>query len=177
MQAHLIVVTPTKDSGGNITWKLCYNGTCGGPPDYVPIDLGKTDVPQTLVVSIDDPSNLGISFPAKVGDALWIQANSKPTGPGIGPVSQIVGATSSSKTLVFTDKNKNPPMTLKYQLNFVGPDNQKVTSIDPDIRNGGTTITVIGIAETTAFLIGAAVTLALAALWYRRVAAKRNLAS
>ena len=173
MQAHLITVTPTRDSNGDISWQLCYNGTCGGPPDFVPVDLGKTEVPQTIVVSINDPSNTGVSFPAKVSDALWIQANSKPTGPVIGPPSQIVGANSASKTLVFTDKNKNPPMTLKYQLNFVGPDNQKVTSIDPDIRNGGTTIIDFGIADAAVFLLGASISLALAALWFRRKAPQR----
>lgn len=173
MQAHLIVVTPTRDSNGDISWELCYNSACAGPPNYVAVDLGQTDEPQTFVVSINDPSNTGISFPAKVSDALWIQANSKPTGPGIGPASQIVGAKSATKTLVFVDKNKNPPMTLKYQLNFVGPDNQKVTSIDPDIRNGGHTVIDFGIADAAIFLLGASISLALAALWFRRMAPKR----
>ncbi len=179
MQAHLIEVTPARNSNGGIDWTLCNktNNTCGGSGNYPAVDLGQNTGSQVIVVSISDPSNLGIAFPSKAADALWIQANTKPTGPVIGPPNQIVGVTTGSNTLVFTDKNKGSPITLKYQLNFVGPDNQKVTSIDPDIRNGGGTVSLFGVDVAVAFLIGATVALAIAAMWFRAIAAKRNRAS
>lgn len=179
MPAHLIEVTPAQVPGQAITWTLCYKNaaTCGGPGSYPAVDLGANTGPQIIIFNINDPANLGIKFDPT--HPIWIQANNKPTGPVVGPPSQVVDVTpANNTTLVFMDKNKGPAMTLKYQLNFVGADNQKVTSIDPDIRNGGGTgKTFFGAAQATALLIGAAVGIAVAALWFRRAAAKRNAAS
>jgi hypothetical protein len=173
MQAHLIEVTPTMTSGG-IEWMLCNkdNNACGGPPNYPSMDLAPNSGTQVIIVSINDPSNLGINFAKKAEDAIWIQPNTKPTAPVIAPVDQ-VSVTATSKTLIITDKNLDP-MTLKYRLNFVGPPpgNGKVTSIDPDIKNGGGKVVVYGVAELLgAFVIGAALVLAIAVLRVRRMRA------
>ena len=176
MGAQVIEVTPASGQGGAIDWTLCYNQKCGGAGNYPAVDLAAKSGAHMMIVTIKDPANLGIGFDPQ--DPLWIQANSKPTGPIVGPNSQISDVTRANKiTLVFMDKNKGPGMTLKYQLNFVGADNQKVTPIDPDIRNGGGTVALFGAAEAAAFFIGAAVSLVLAVLWFRRVAARRNPAA
>ena len=179
MPAHVIEVTPAQKPNG-IEWTLCYKNTniCGGPGNYPAVDLGQNTGPQVIIFNINDPAKLGIKFDPT--DPIWIQANNKPTGPVVGPPSQVVDVTpANNTTLVFMDKNKGPAMTLKYQLNFVGADNQKVTAIDPDIRNGGGTggRKLFGAAEASALLIGAAVGITVATLWFRRAAAKRNTAS
>jgi len=81
---------------------------------------------------VNDNTQLGIKF---ADGPLWIKANSKPTGPGVN--GQIYAVNGGGKTeLTFKDKNSSM-VTLKYQLNFVDKDGNKVTAIDPDIKNGG----------------------------------------
>lgn len=173
MPAQLITVTPSAAKNGQIEWTLCHKapqkaemcGTSNGYPDVV---LAKGSGQHVFTVNINDPENLGISFST---DPLWIQPNSKPTKHVI-DANQIVAVAPGAKKLVFTDKNKGKPVDLIYQLNFVGPDQKPVTSIDPAIKNGGTT--VVGAMEIAAVLVGGAVLLALAVLWFRTAAANRT---
>ena len=176
MTAHVIEVTPARVVGSNdITWTLCYKNinTCSGPPDYVPVELGegKKNADQLFFISINDPSNLGVKFDAPLENALWIQADDKPTGPVLEPMSQILQATRvNDSILIFIDKNNGAKKTLKYQLNFVGRDNKEVTAIDPDIKNGGGKFLLFGVVEAVvAFLIGAAVALTITVMWFKKL--------
>jgi hypothetical protein len=133
---------------------------------YPDITLPKGSGKHTIIFKItDDQTGLGIKF---AGDPLWIKKGSQPTGPGIDPQIETPMGMGTSE-LTFVDKNSKPDKAepgayvLKYQLNFVDKDNKKVTSIDPDIRNGGTTIS--GDNQTAYMLGGIALVLLLAAIW------------
>ena len=176
MPAQTITVTPSKAQNGQIEWTLCHKApgkaeVCGGANGYPDVVLGKGSGQHDFTVKINDPNNLGISFSA---DPLWIQPNTKPTKHVI-DANQITGVAPGAKQLVFKDKNKGKPVDLIYQLNFIGPDQKPVSSIDPAIKNGGTTI--FGAMETAALLVGGAVLLALAVFWFRAAAAKRTAAA
>jgi hypothetical protein len=73
---------------------------------------------------------------------LWVQASTKPTGPGLNSqINSPNGAQNGNKMLTFVDQNNNQgTLILKYQLNFVDQQGNAVTSIDPDITNGGKTV-------------------------------------
>ncbi len=182
MPAQAIKVTPTEGKGGKIDWELCHKApgkaeVCGDAVNGYPvIDLGPNaggnSGHQRFTVTIDDVQKLGITFSS---DPLWIQANTKPTKHTIDPI-QIYDVEQTSPTVLkFKDKNKDDPVTLVYQLNFVGADQKPVTSIDPDIRNGGTTITSYD--QATILLAGAGLALLLGAIWLsiRSIRNRRNL--
>lgn len=162
---------PTLDKGGKVSWTLCYMNPnpddCGSTKaTYPDITLPKGSGKHTIIVKIaNDQTGLGIKF---ADDPLWIKKGSQPTGPGID--SQIeTPKGKGTPELTFVDLNSKPdkadpdPYVLKYQLNFVDKDNKKVTSIDPDIRNGGTTI--VGGNQIAYMLGGIALVLLLAAIW------------
>lgn len=143
MPTQMIEVTPARNEDGSIDWTLCLknpggNPVCGTKGSFPEVVLPANTGPHVFIVSINDPWKLGVGF---AQDALWIQQNTKPQGPVIGPPSQIADVTRANKqTLVFVDKNKGPDMKLVYGLNFVGPDGKTpVTAIDPDIKNTGGT--------------------------------------
>src|SRR5918995_2112004 len=142
--------TPTLGSGGKVVWKLCHitpdPDVCGSSKaTYPDITLGRGTGKHTIeFVITNDNTGKGIKFANT--DPLWIKKGSQPTGPSGDP--QIEPPTGNGTTkLTFVDKNDKPdkadpaPYVLKYQLNFVDKDNKTVTSIDPDIKNGGTTST------------------------------------
>jgi hypothetical protein len=174
MQANVIDVTP-KLIDNVISWELCYKNTntCGVHPNFPVVELTPGKVDQMFVVRIKDSSNLGITFPPTLQEAFWIQADDKPLGPVIEPKSQILSPTLVDKSmLVFIDKNNGSKKDLKYQLNFVDSNNKAVTAIDPDIKNGGGRSLVYGAAELLgAFVIGAALVLAITVLRVRRMRA------
>lgn len=177
MPAQLITVTPSTGPGGKIDWELCHKApkkadVCGKQNNYPDIILGKNSGQnagdQVFTVKINDKHNLGIKFSS---DPLWIQADTKPKSPVIDS-SQIHSVTPGAKQLIFKDKNDGGPVTLVYQLNFVDADNKPVTAIDPDIKNGGTTI--VGSAQMTMLVAGAGLLLLLAAIWLSMRAARRR---
>ena len=159
---HFVRVIPAAAKDGSIDWTLCHNGpsepeVCGQEPFYPVIEL-KPNSGYHFHVDIDDKDNLGVTFS---GDPLWIQANTKPTQHVID--AQIRDVTPGSTTLKFFDRNKGDPVDLVYQLNFVGRDKQPVESIDPTIKNGGTTF--VGYDQTSLVLGGVALVFLIAAVW------------
>lgn len=182
MPKQLITVTPSKGQGTQIDWTMCHTApgkaqVCSPKNVFPVIDLGPNaggnSGHQRFTVTINDVQKLGITFSS---DPLWIQANTKPTKHTIDPI-QIYDVEQTSPTVLrFKDKNKDDPVTLVYQLNFVGDDKKAVTSIDPDIRNGGTTINN---NQTAYLLAGAGLVLLLAAMWLsiRSIRSRRNLNS
>ena len=174
--------TPTLKSG-KVSWKLCHTNpdpdVCGNSKaTYPDITLGRGTGKHTIEFTItNDQTGLGIKFS---DDPLWIKKGGQPTGPVIDP--QIEPPTGKgTAVLSFVDKNSKPDKAdpgeyvLKYQLNFVDKDNKKVTSIDPDIKNGGTTIT--NYDQATMLLAGAGLVLLLAAIWLsiRSIRRRREL--
>lgn len=138
--------TPTLVAG-KVSWKLCYL------PQGKPKDCGNAKSPFPDVVLgynqgaywfkykiVGDQTGLGIKFSS---DPIWIANGTQPTGPGIDSQIDNVSVTPQGE-LKFRDKNDKPdeydgdPVILKYQLNFVDKDENAVTSLDPDITNGGT---------------------------------------
>lgn len=141
-------VTPTLKNG-KVEWEMCriHNGQkldCGksnGNYPNVTLETGKGA--YTFKVSITgDQTGKGIKFAAN--DALVIKKG-EPSGPG---TEKQIGTPSGggNKVLTFVDKNSMPnkdhpdPVVISYGLNFTDKNNIPVTSIDPDIKNGGTTI-------------------------------------
>lgn len=141
-------VTPTLKNG-KVEWEMCRidNGQkldCGksnGNYPNVTLDTGKGA--YTFKVTITgDQTGKGIKFAAN--DALVIKKG-EPSGPG---TEKQIGTPSGggNKVLTFVDKNSMPnkdhpdPVVISYGLNFTDQNNNAVTSIDPDIKNGGTTI-------------------------------------
>ena len=173
MPNHDFEARPTLDKNGNVNWTLCYMNPpdppkpqCGTTKaDYPNIELVKDSGHNTITFKItNDQTNLGIKF---ANDPLWIKKGSQPTGPvGDPQIESLKG--HGTPELSFVDKNSKPnkadpsPYVLKYRLNFVTAENKKVTSIDPDIRNGGTTA---GFNQTTLLLAGAGLVLLLAAIF------------
>ena len=170
MPNHDFEATPTLDKSGNVSWKLCYLDPpdppqCGTTKaDYPNIELVKDSGKNTIKFKItNDQTNLGLKF---ANDPLWIKKGGQPTGPVVdAQIESLQG--HGTPQLTFVDKNSKPnkanptEYVLKYRLNFVDRENKKVTSIDPDIRNGGTTV---GFNQTTLLLAGAGLVLLLAAI-------------
>ena len=176
MPAQLMRVIPAKAKDGEIQWTLCHQApakseVCGVEPNYPTVILGKNTGEHVFTVTIDDPNNLGITFS---GDPLWIQAKTKPKQHVIDQ-NQIFDVTPGPAKLVFKDRNKDDPVLLVYQLNFVGGDQKPVKPIDPDIRNGGTTID--GDNQTALLLAGIALLMLLGAIWLSLVAVRRKARS
>ena len=170
---------PTLDKSGQVSWELCHTtpnpDVCGdSKATYPDITLPRGSGKHTITFKItDDQTGLGIKF---ANDPVWIKKGSQPTGPGIDPQIETPNGQGTT-VLTFVDKNSKPnkadpsAYVLKYQLNFVDKDNKKVTSIDPDIRNGGTTITS---NQTTMLLAGAGLVLLAAAIWMSIRAMRRR---
>lgn len=181
MPGNLIEFVPTL-TNGVIAWQACYTKSgsppepCQGPPNYAPVTLDKGNVDQVFVFSIKDTSNLGVKFAPSVDQALWIQPNTKPTGPVIQPQGQIVSASRVNDTmLVFLDKNNGANQLLKYRLNFVGSNGNAVTAVDPDIRNGGGRTPISSQAAVLlAFGAGLALALLLTVLWFKVLSPNRK---
>lgn len=177
MPAQIITVTPSKGNGTKIDWTMCHTApgkteVCSPKNVYPPITVGHNSGSnagaQVFTVTINDVNKLGINFSS---DPLWIQANSKPKSHVID--AQIFDVTPNPTKLVFKDKNDGGPVTLVYQLNFVGADQKPVTSIDPDIKNGGTTV-VGGDSQAMTVVLVVGLAVLAAALWFGFRAIRRN---
>jgi hypothetical protein len=182
MPAQNITVTPSKGNGNKIDWTMCHTAPgktelCSPKNVYPPITVGKNTGTnagtQVFTVTINDANKLGISFS---GDPLWIQPNSKPKTHVI-DTTQIFDVTPTPAKLIFKDRNDGGPVTLVYQLNFVGADQKPVTSIDPDIKNGGTTIAAYD--QTTVLVAVASLAFLLVAIYLsiRTIRQRRELQS
>lgn len=175
-----ITVQPVNTASG-VQWILCdvTNGNvCGGPGANPPNAYPTIDIPRgkgqyDFTVTMKQPT-LGITFapgpggPSDASAALWVTTG-QGQNPGQGNHSngQITSATLNSPTeLAFSDVNgNNGTLWLSYRLNFAQNGNKSVNpitqnaktghSIDPDIKNGGTSFT--GGIDTTQIFIGAGV--------------------
>jgi len=162
--------TPTLNDGV-VQWQLCFIETgqptvCNSPTSAYPnVSVPQNHANQLFSFKIvNDNTQLGITFAPD--NPLWIKANSKPTGPGVnGQITGIGGG--ATPELQFTDKNSSA-VTLKYQLNFVDKNGNKVTAIDPDIKNGGKVSAQL-FNSPIAILIGAAILITLAVFFWNRI--------
>lgn len=130
---------------GKVEWELCLRepadqAACGKTKaDYPDISLQANQGQYDFEFNITDQTNLGIKF---AGDPLWIKKGKQPDGPSSDEQIEKLNGQGSPK-LTFVDKNTKPnkdepnPYDLKYQLNFTDKDGKEVTSIDPEITNGG----------------------------------------
>ena len=171
--------TPTLVNG-HVAWRLCYTNPltpqCGSTKaTYPDISLPPNQPNQPFQFKIvNDNTGLNIQFANT--NPLWIQQGSQPTGPGVnGQIVNIAG--NSTKVLTFDDQNTLPsptqpsPVVLKYQLNFTDGQGNPVTSIDPDITNGGKTLST---SYTTSIVVAVTTVIALLLIvaWFRSRAAK-----
>ncbi len=139
--------TPTL-VGQNVKWKLCHTdpqpAVCGNNNgNYPDVTLTKGSGATVFQFKIvGDNTGLGITF-AKT-DPVVIKKG-EPVGPGTEKQIEPPNGNGST-TLTFVDKNSMPnkdhpdPVVITYGLNFIDKNNNPVTSIDPDITNGGTQI-------------------------------------
>ena len=171
--------TPTL-ANGQVVWTLCYTNPnpdqCGNTKaTYPDVNLPQNDANQNFQFKIvNDNTGLNIQFAST--NPLWIQQGGQPTGPVVnGQITNVSG--NSTKVLTFNDLNTLPsptspsPVVLSYQLNFTDGQGNAVTSIDPDITNGGKTLSSY-LNSTVAVAIGAALLLILIVAWVRTRAAK-----
>jgi len=154
--------TPSMEANGQIAWSYCQtDGACGTAAGHFPpisLPQQQNGAPATPVTITIAPNNLGITF-APGHDAMWLQQGagncpqSQVWDPGTPP--QITGFARVSNTQIkFNDVNSKVA-DLTYRLNFVNTNQQAVTPIDPDIKNGGTNLW--GGVNTTQLLIASAV--------------------
>ena len=140
--------TPTL-SGNKVKWKLCHTNpqpaVCGdsnGTYPTITLTKGQGEYPFQVTI-VNDQTGKGIKF----ADGALVIKKGEPYGPGkekqIGDVNG-----GGSKTLKFKDLNSLPnnahpgQVVISYGLHFTDQNGDPVTSIDPDITNGGTNIVV-----------------------------------
>lgn len=130
MQIHVIDLQPSTTAPGQ--WDMC-NPTCVGVGSYPDIQLDAGTGGATIIFNID-PAKTAVTFPAKIGDALWIKPANKPSAPVIAPAGQLGTPIllNGNRTLIINDKNSGKGADLYYRLNF-----SDGTKIDPVIKNGG----------------------------------------
>lgn len=106
------------------------------PHDSV-IDLPKKSGNHTLDFQLDDRTDLGFRFNDR--DPIWVHQNDQGDCPPQGINSEQISVVSCKpKKLSISDQNDGDPCTLHYLLNLVDASGQP-TSIDPIIKNGGST--------------------------------------
>jgi hypothetical protein len=137
-----LTATPSMQNG-QVAWSLCNpKGICGGNGTYPSVDFD-AGAPASLVqISINDPNHLGITF-APGQSAMSVQPGyTCPQGTvwntGVPPQLTEFYRSPDGSYIQFNNANSTVG-AFTYKLSFVNGFNQPVTSIDPIIRNGGTT--------------------------------------
>jgi len=166
--------TPTIVAGQVTAWKLCRTDTpkqlCGdGTPQspYPDVPLQKDTGAGHFKISIIGSND--IVFAPK-GGPIWAHEKGSPNGPGTDLQLHSIGA-GGGKALTFVDINTRPskaqpspdPYVIHYQLNFVDKQGKPVKSLDPDIPNGGKTLTGPSLSASS-LIITSAVVAAIVAL-------------
>jgi len=163
---------PQRDAQGTVSWMWVYNGAFGNgavPEIYAPKGSGQNDITFVIV----DPQNAikfaghdGPNTAAAISIGEKTNPQSKPTGISTGGEFKSVNLQDGTH-LKLENKNKNEK-TFVYALNFVDSSNgnAKVTSIDPEIRNGDGN----PFYQTAAMYLGVAVVGALLTLMFVRFA-------
>jgi hypothetical protein len=165
--------TPTIVGGQVTAWKLCRtdppkscgDGSAQNPYPAVPLPTGTGA--GHFNISITGTND--IVFAPK-GGPIWAHEKGSPNGPGTDGQLQSIGA-GGGKVLTFVDINTRPskaqptpnPYVIHYQLNFVDKQGNTVKSLDPDIPNGGKTLTGPSLGATS-LIITSAVVAAIVAL-------------
>jgi hypothetical protein len=134
--------------GNKVKWELCHTnppnsttpvcGTSNGAYPKVTLDVNTSPYNFRYEI-VNDQTGKGIKF----ADGGLVIKKGEPFGPGkekqIGDVQG-----GGNKVLTFVDLNSLPskadpaPVTITYGLHFTDQNGVPVTSIDPDITNGGT---------------------------------------
>ena len=138
-----VYLLPQRDNTGTVSWNWLYNGNAGSAANFPTIDAnnGKNDIYFTIV----DPQNQ-IKFAGHqtndINQAVYLSPKGSPTAkqPGINVDKKDfdgVYMLNGGLQVHLGDANGNAK-DFVYQLNFVDSlqGNQKVTGIDPEIRNG-----------------------------------------
>jgi len=172
--------TPTLQDG-EVAWTLCYspppppnqpqqcgNGTANSPYPYVTLQKDSGSNPFQFTIA-NDQTGLGIQFAS--ANPLCVAGGTKPTCPSSNPQIQPPGG-GGTKVLTFVYLNTDKSL-LKYVLNFTDKNGNAVTSIDPDIQNGGKSVAV-GVPHSTALLVAVVVLVVLVAAFF--VVRSRRLA-
>lgn len=178
-----LIPTPVNNS---IQWTMIHNSHVGQGGNYPDIDLSNPKNYQ-ITYTIADINKLGIKFDPKVVDpvskpkainAIWIVEGSgtqKHAGAYPSQIDQ-VKLQKAGTELVITDKNTEA-VTLTYQLNFVGPTTLgEITSIDPEIRNGGGNTGYFYNVDIINVILGGAVLALTALLWVSHLRNRRRTA-
>lgn len=179
MASEFVQLIPARDAGGAIQWTMVYKDHVGKSGTFPDIDLGN-DANVKFTYTIVDAYNLGIVFDGtpvpnsnpQVPNALWIKPGSgaqKEAGVHTDQIDNVTLKKQNSQ-LTFVDNNDNNEV-LTYQLNFVNRLNpaEKVTVLDPEIRNGGGGgFDFIGRDDTVAVVLAIAVLALVALLWVGR---------
>ena len=173
-----VYLYPQRDEGG-ISWHWLYNGQSGPASTFPVIEAKKNSGGHDIYFTVFDPQNT-IKFAGYNGPdttkAIAI-AEKQPTAPkpnaGIdtkGEVKEITFKQDGAQ--LFLDNTNKKIMTLSYTLNFVDSSTgQPVTSIDPELKNGGGgTVSYDVYVIASSILISAMLTLVFArfALGWRR---------
>jgi hypothetical protein len=189
MSNHNFVATPTIN-GTEVEWQLCYinTGQCGDgkTTPYPDVTLKKnggaahftfTIEGDTGILFAPNPPSSDPNPPADKPGPIWVHQKGEGNGPGVhAQVRDVQGA--GTNELKFKDKNDRPnffhpkAITLKYQLNFVDAQGKPVTSLDPDIKNGGKTF--LAFSAPVAAAIGAALAIILLVVWWKQLRPRRN---
>jgi len=117
---------------GKIDWSID-----GQKPHKSVLDCPRKSGAHTINFHLDDATGSGLQFSE---DPFWVHENENgdcPEQAGINSDQLSVSAVKSGK-LTISNANTGAPRTLQYQLNFVDS-NGAVQSVDPCIKNGGST--------------------------------------
>jgi hypothetical protein len=138
--------------GNKVSWELCHldfpnqpkpDQDCGtSKVNYPDVSLAKGQGAYPFQFTIvNDQTGKGIKF----AEGPLVIKKGEPFGPGKDKqIGDVFG--DGTKVLKFTDLNSLPntnhpaPVTITYGLHFTDQNENPVTSIDPDITNGGTNI-------------------------------------
>lgn len=157
--AEIITLTPSVGEDGALSWTMCHNQKCGGPANgtaYPQIDIPNGAKNPLLIFTIEGENSIVFrrgTDPNDASEAFYVEPG-KGKNPKKGHKSdgQFDNITLlNGKALVFNDKNTKD-IFLSYKLHFQ-QGGQAVTSIDPDIKNGGGGGS--GITGTNYALVGA----------------------
>lgn len=171
IEQHVYLV-PQRGEDGSVSWQWIYNGNFGNADAFPAIDVpaGKHDIYFTIVDTQNQIKFAGHDGP-EIGQAIWLREKGSQTAkqPGISTGGEFTSVTFSGDNgtqLKLDDKN-GKKADFVYQLNFVDSSTgQAVTSIDPEIRNGGGTH---GVEWVNYALVGAVAGALLAVFFVRFV--------
>ena len=179
MKGQQVILIPQADpTSGAIQWTMVHDGYVGQGGNYPAVDMPNGNQNDNIVFTIVDINKLGVSFDPTVVDngtkpkalnAIWIATPSGAQKKAGAYPAQIdsVKLQNGNSQLIVGDKNSDDSV-MTYQLNFVRA-GQPVTSIDPEIRNGGGNKAQFFSVETVAVVLGLAVLALVGLQWFTQM--------